>query len=132
MTDTIGHHNKHIDKRQASPTAIEALVSEMVEVENTIKVLEQFVANNPDTLLILTADHETGGLRIEEDKTACLGKEKCIPTVKWTSENYDLLPDSIARHTNVDVPLYATGKGSARFCQERINNTDIKNLAFAQ
>ncbi len=130
LPDTIGHYNAQIDAEKSAPSAIEALISEMREVENTVKVLEQFVAKNPETLVILTADHETGGLRIEEDKTACLGEEKCVPKVLWTSAKYEPTPDSPARHTKVDVPLFALGAGAEHFCQERINNIEIKNLAL--
>jgi alkaline phosphatase len=132
MPDMISHHNTHLDGNKNSPSAIAVLVREMLEVENTIKVLESFVAAHPDTLVILTADHETGGLVIEEDKTACLGKENCLPTVRWTSAKYEPTKESLSRHTGADVPLYAIGAGAERFCKARINNIDIKNLALAR
>ncbi len=132
MPDMISHYNIQIDGNSRSPKAIEVLIREMLEVDNTIKVIEQFIAKNPDTLIVLTADHETGGLVIETDRTACLGKESCVPTVKWTSEKYEPTPDSAVQHTNADVPLYALGKGAERFCVEKVNNTDIANLALAR
>jgi alkaline phosphatase len=132
MPDMIGHYNKKIDSTPGSPSAIATLVSEMMEVETTAKVLEKFVKDNPDTLLVLTADHETGGLVVEEDKSACLGQERCIPSVRWTSLPYDDKPFTAARHSGVDVPLYAIGHGAERFCRaQKINNTDIRNLALA-
>jgi alkaline phosphatase len=132
MPDMISHYNLQIDANGRSPKAIEVLIHEMREVENTVKVIENFVAQNPDTLVILTADHETGGLVIETDKTKCLGKADCIPTVKWTSEKYEPTPLSEVKHTNANVPLYAVGKGAERFCTESINNTDIAHLALAK
>lgn len=132
MPDMISHHNPQIDATAGAPKAIEVLISEMLEVEKTIKVLEDFVAKNPDTLVVLTADHETGGLVVETDKTTCLGKENCVPEVRWTSPPYEPKPESLAQHTNADVPLYAIGKGAERFCTASVNNTDIANLAFAK
>lgn len=130
--DTIGHQNEQIDDHELMPSAIEVLVKEMLEVEKTIKVIESFLASNPDTLLILTADHETGGLVVEEDKTACLGQNQCLPHVRWTSEKYEPgVKDSHARHTGVRVPLYATGKKAEYFCKEIIENTDIPRLILA-
>lgn len=41
---------------------------EMAELENTLLFLEQYSQNTPDTLIILTADHDTGGLSIGKDK----------------------------------------------------------------
>ncbi|HXW60686.1 MAG TPA: alkaline phosphatase, partial [Myxococcota bacterium] len=129
--DMIGHQNHHIDQNERMPSAISVLVREMMEIDRTIKVLENFVKENPDTLLVLTADHETGGLMVEADKTDCLGRDQCVPTVRWTSAKYEpSKPDSFARHTGVDVPLYAIGQGSERFCQEVIDNTDIPKLAL--
>lgn len=132
MPDMISHYNAQIDAIKKSPKAIEVLIKEMLEVENTIKVIKAFVEKNPDTLVILTADHETGGLVIDEEKTACLGREHCVPQVRWTSKKYAPTIDSPVKHTNADVPLYAFGVGAERFCQEQINNTDIMKLALAK
>jgi alkaline phosphatase len=130
LPDIIGHHNKQLDESEQTPSAIAILVREMLEVENTISVLQTFVAEHPDTLVILTADHETGGLVIEDYKTDCLGESNCLASVRWTSTHYDAPRDHLARHTNARVPLYALGAGSQRFCQEKINNTDIIKLAL--
>jgi alkaline phosphatase len=132
LPDTIGHNNEQFDESSETPSAIAILVREMIEVERTISILQDFVKAHPDTLLILTADHETGGLVIEDHKTDCLGELHCLASVRWTAEKYEPgNKNSAARHTGVDVPLYAIGLGSERFCQERINNTDISNLALA-
>lgn len=132
MPDMIGHYNSQIDESPSSPAAIEVLIQEMKEVENTIKVLKNYVQKNPNTLVVLTADHETGGLVIEEDQTTCLGKENCVPKVRWTAKKYEPTKESPSQHTGVDVPLFALGQGSERFCQAKINNIDIKRLALAQ
>ncbi|MCA9508278.1 MAG: alkaline phosphatase [Myxococcales bacterium] len=132
LTDMIGHNNKFIDASKESPSAIVALIQEMREMERTAKVLENFVQDNPDTLVVLTADHETGGLVIEEDKTQCLGSQGCIPSVRWTSANYDDNPKSVAQHTGVNVPLYAIGRGAEKFCRDMINNSDLKAMALGR
>jgi alkaline phosphatase len=132
MPDMISHYNTQIDATTKAPKAIEVLIHEMLEVENTVKVIEAYVAHHPDTLLVLTADHETGGLVIEADKTECLGKENCVPSIRWTSKKYEETNESPSRHTNVDVPLYALGNGADRFCKEKINNIEIANLALAK
>lgn len=132
MPDMISHYNKQIDKLEHAPKAINVLIEEMNELNKTVKVLEAFVANNPNTLVVVTADHETGGLVIEEDKTSCLGKQGCVPSVRWTAASYDESLDSPARHTNANVPLYAAGVGADRFCKETINNIDIHSLSLAQ
>jgi alkaline phosphatase len=46
---------------------IASAMAEMHDLAKTIEYLRQHVANNPDTLVILTADHSTGGLTIGAD-----------------------------------------------------------------
>ena len=47
---------------------IAVAMHEMAELEDTLLFLEQYSKKNPDTLIILTADHDTGGLTIGKDK----------------------------------------------------------------
>jgi len=46
---------------------IASAMSEMEDLEQTIKLLKNYVDLHPDTLVILTADHSTGGLTIGAD-----------------------------------------------------------------
>lgn len=46
---------------------IASAMSEMEDLEHTIKMLKSYVDANPDTLVVLTADHSTGGLTIGAD-----------------------------------------------------------------
>ena len=48
---------------------IAAAMAEMDDLAKTIEYLETYVADNPDTLVVITADHSTGGLTIGK-KTA--------------------------------------------------------------
>ncbi len=65
-----------------------------------------FVMMNPEAALIVTADHETGGL--VEDSEAESG-------YTYTTE----------AHTNVNVPIYAIGGGTQIFDGAVIDNTEI-------
>jgi alkaline phosphatase len=130
LPDMISHFNTQLDSNN-SPPAILALVQELMEVEKATKIIEEFVKRT-NTLLILTADHETGGLLVEADKVSCLGQKNCVPKVKWTSEKYEPMPESPSRHTKADVPLYAIGAGAQNFCLEKLNNISIPNLAMAK
>jgi alkaline phosphatase len=46
---------------------IASAMSEMEDLEQTIKLLKNYVDMHPDTLVVLTADHSTGGLSIGAD-----------------------------------------------------------------
>ncbi|MFD2166661.1 alkaline phosphatase [Thalassotalea euphylliae] len=53
QVDWAGHSND-----------IAAALLEMADLDATMQVLEQFVAKNPNTTVILTADHSTGGVTL--------------------------------------------------------------------
>jgi len=53
---------------------IAAAMAEVDDLAKTLTYLEQYVENNPDTLVIVTADHSTGGLSIGK-KTAATDKD---------------------------------------------------------
>ncbi len=78
---------------------------EMVERFNeTIAYAIQFVICHPDTVLIVTADHETGGIVKNDDGT-----------FRYTLDD----------HSTVNVPVYALGYGTECFNGIEIDNTEI-------
>ena len=86
---------------------IKAMVEEFKDFDKTIKDAMDFVTDNGETLLIITADHETGGLQI-------LGQEKGSAKVQWGT----------GRHTGSPVGVYAYGPGAQAFTG-LMDNTDI-------
>lgn len=69
----------------------------------------------PDTLILVTADHETGGLSVLSDVEA--GR---YPDVVWASPG----------HTGANVPVYAWGSNSERIAG-LMDNTDIYDVIMA-
>lgn len=84
-------------------------VEEMLDFDQTIGVALEFAARDRETLIIVTADHETGGL-IDADGDFKTGNF----TAKFSSTD----------HTAVMVPLFAYGPGAEHF-GGIMNNTDI-------
>ena len=84
-------------------------VEEMLDFDQTIGVALEFAARDRETLIIVTADHETGGL-IDADGDFKTGGF----TAKFSSTD----------HTAVMVPLFAYGPGAEHF-GGIMNNTDI-------
>lgn len=76
------------------------VVQETLDFDRAVGVVLEWMQTHPDTLLIVTADHQTGGLSL-------LGgsKEKGEVTATFSTGN----------HSGVAVPLYATGAGAAIF-----------------
>lgn len=88
------------------------MLDEIIVFDNAVKVAQQYVDEHPDTLLIVTADHETGGLDLSG--------------VTDKSQLTNGLFKSGGTHTGQSVPLYAYGKGAQELTQyNTIDNTEI-------
>jgi alkaline phosphatase len=86
------------------------VVSEVVDFDNAVGVGLDFAEKNGDTLVIITADHETGGFGL-------LGGSIENKTVDKTGFVY-------GKHTASMVPLFAFGPGSEMF-GGIMDNTEI-------
>jgi alkaline phosphatase len=87
----------------------ESIVKETVDFDNAVGKALQFAVKNGETLVIVTADHETGGLGINGGN---LATGEIVGA--FTSKD----------HTSVMVPVFAYGPGSERFTGVQ-QNTDI-------
>lgn len=74
-------------------------VAEVLEFENAVNEAVTWAQTHPDTLILVTADHETGGLEVLNDNGA--GE---YPDVQWSTSG----------HTASPVPVYAWGRGAGR------------------
>ena len=85
------------------------LIEEFRDFDATIKEVIKFINKNKNTLLIVTADHETGGLQI-------LKKSKNLIKVQWGTGS----------HTAGPVGVFSYGPGAENF-EGTMDNTDIHN-----
>jgi alkaline phosphatase len=102
-TDSASHQNHQSDLRKA-----------LTSFDETVGVALDFAAKRGDTLVIVTTDHETGGMRVSETKT----------TSRWRIEW------STGDHTGTAVPVFAFGPGSAAFAGFQ-DNTDVGKKLLA-
>ena len=84
---------------KAHANELENEIKEMYDFDCAIAVAMRFVALNPDTVLVITADHETGGLEIPADATP-----------DTVGSSYYTTGD----HTSKAVPVVAVGKGTEK------------------
>ena len=101
-TDKYGHKNN-----------INGKLNSVVTLDRTVVAALKFMENNPDTLLVITSDHETGGVKLPE------GDEKLT----------DLL--TVTEHTATPVRVFAVGKGTEYFKGKTIDNTDIAKFIIS-
>jgi alkaline phosphatase len=84
-------------------------VSELIDFDHAVRAALEFAQKDGNTLVLVTADHETGGLSLDA------GSLK-----KMTIEHHY----SSTHHSGIMVPIYAYGPGSELFTGT-IENTDV-------
>lgn len=99
--DWAGHNND-----------TEYLKAEMEDFNKTIEIVLDFARENPETLVIVTADHETGGLTLVPDSTNA-----------YNSIEYKF---ATTNHSALMVPIFAIGPGAEQFTGI-MDNTEIYN-----
>jgi alkaline phosphatase len=88
-------------------------VRETVEFSNAVQLAVNWASGRGDTLILVTADHETGGLNVTADNGP---------------GNYPYVTWSTGGHTTANVPVYAWGFG-AQQVGAAMNNTDFFGVA---
>lgn len=108
--DEMGHENN-------APLMIEA----GQQLDKAVEVVKSFAERNPDTLILVTADHETGGLAIEETEESDYSDEPDSGNstedgpFRVKGSGYRFMVDwTTMNHTGVSVPVTAMGPGAER------------------
>lgn len=102
-TDSASHNHQ-----------LERLIRGMDEFDEAVRVALEFARADGNTLVVVTADHETGGMNLAES-----GNEGTLG-VRWTT----------GKHSAQPVPLYAWGPGATSFGGE-IDNTAVHDVLAA-
>ena len=105
LIDWAGHANN-----------IQNTVWETIEFANAVQKVVDWAAGRTDTLIIVTADHETGGLTVSANNGTLN-----YPTVTW----------STGGHTAANVPVYAWG-ANAHLLSGTMDNTGFFAVATAE
>ncbi|MBR2337295.1 MAG: alkaline phosphatase [Clostridia bacterium] len=102
---------------------IEYMLRELLSFDDMVRYVVEWASKRDDTLVIVTADHETGGLEISDE--AQYGE--LFDYYRWTSKG----------HTGTDVWLFAYGdeidfKSYSTFeSEEQIKNIDVFSILKA-
>jgi len=102
---------------------IQKTVYEVMELSEAVARAQAWAEGRMDTVILVTADHETGGLRVVSENGV-----NQLPTVSW----------STSYHTTTNVPLYAwTGWpalgsiGASGTVRGVVDNTDFVDILHA-
>ena len=94
--DWAGHDNN-----------VEYMLVEFADFDATVQAATNFAVANQDTLILVTADHATGGLVLQRPKGSKI-------SAQWTTGSHDLSP----------INIYAYGPGAELFSGV-MDNTEI-------
>lgn len=94
----------YIDKYSHS-NALDDTMKRVIRYNSIIAYCIEFTLCHPNTNLIITADHETGGIKFNKNKNEFIY--------------------TVTTHTNINVPVFALGDGTEYFNKTTVENTDI-------
>ena len=112
-----------IDKKSHS-NEFQMMLMELMSFDNMVKAVVNWAENRDDTVVIVTADHETGGLQLAEGIT----KKNMFYGTSFANGGY--YQWSSGGHTSDDVYCFINGANIdfsqySFGSQDRIKNTDI-------
>ena len=90
-------------------------VAETVAFGEAVRAIVVWAQGRADTIILVTADHETGGLTVLADNGAGV-----LPTVAWGTGG----------HTFTPVPVYGLGV-NAGLVTQTVDNVDIHSVALS-
>ncbi len=120
------------------------MIMDILEFDQAIAVAYEFYKKHPkETLIVVTADHETGGISLGSGK-GMIGWQILEEQWEKDGKKNKLTKEENARmnkeasigwttggHTGGHVPVFAVGKGAEKF-SGRMDNTDIKGKILCE
>lgn len=88
-------------------------LNSVVTIDRTVAAVLKFMEKNPDTLLVVTSDHDTGGVKLREG-------DESLSSLLTTKG-----------HTATPVRVFAVGKGSEYFDGKTVDNTDVAKFLIS-
>jgi len=102
-----------IDKRSHA-NDFDGMVEQLMAFDECVKIVMNWIAEHGDAALIVTADHETGGLVVPDEADPAVLSSK----ISWSTSG----------HTQTMVPVYSNGKSYV--FNDRMDNTDIYKTIY--
>lgn len=96
-TDGWGHSGNQ-------DTKVQGMMNEVQCFDEGVAIAVKYVLEHPDTLLVISADHETGGFELRDG---------------WATD-FTKIKSTTTGHSSQNVPLYAFGAGAQNFSAEAI------------
>lgn len=115
----------NIDKKSHSNDA-RGMMNELVGFNDAVETATLWAAERDDTLIVVTADHETGGLYYDRSNTS---QETIISDIKWLTQNHSRTRVDIAVYGDISEYLKIYGSNFATLEESPYwDNTDVFKL----
>lgn len=107
------------------------IASDTLAFDEAVRSALDFASKKNDTLVIVTADHECGGLVLQPENLTDYEGGLLDPifasgTVRTAGPRHDFITEmEEATHTAVDVPIMASGPGAEKVSHGKVDNTRI-------
>ncbi len=105
---------------------IKPMIEQLLAFDDAVAVAYNFAKKHPNTTVIVTADHETGNLKIPNPKKEA-NEEGELVEVPLSADDIDNSWFKKTGHTTQNVVYYAFGPG-AKAIPSEIDNTDIYEI----
>ena len=132
VTDWASHENRTM-----------STIESIIDFDNAIKVAYEFYKQHPEeTLIVVTSDHETGGLSLGcgratinwkklEDQWIESGKRNILDQEANSALNKSCsIGWATVKHTGCDVPVYAIGVGAEAFTGKMDNTEFVGKILY--
>jgi len=90
-----------------------AILHELLEFDRCIPIALDFIKKNPDTLLIVTTDHGTGGCQLDGKGSGYVGSGPALDVINQFKQSFEWLQDKFLETGEVDVALFKKATGIA-------------------
>jgi alkaline phosphatase len=107
------------------------IVPDTLAFDEAVKTALDFASQKNDTLVLVTADHECGGLILQPENLVEYEGGVIDPifasgTARTSGPRYDFITEmDEASHTAVDVPVMASGPGAEKVSHGKLDNIQI-------
>lgn len=118
-----------------------ATIKDMAAFDDAVKVTLHFAQRTPDTLVVITADHETGGMSLighSKDSKKCVGIDlKAIQKIRLSFDPLiELLgknptPDKVKKVVKQDLAVELTDDEAKTVANETVRKLDPADHSYA-
>ena len=114
-----------IDKK-AHSNQTKLMLDELLAFDKAVEAAMEWAANRDDTIMVVTADHETGGMYYDYENST---QETIVNDIKWLSQNHSRSRVDIAVYGDVsDFTSYYSNKFKTLENIPYWDNTDVFKL----